>query len=378
MHNNILSNHLLHVVTFWCDTGGRPIKNPTHLDSNDRSDGQGRACERQLKQEHAAELPIYSFESIVLATNNFDINNKLGQGGFGSGRLNDGREVAAKRLASSSSQGLVELKNEVILISRLQHRNLVRLIGWCVEREEQILLYEYLPNKSLDTILFEEAKLNWSQRFTIILGVAKGLLYLHKESSLRIIHRDLKVSNILLDDKMNPKISDFGLAKMFEGTQDLVNTRRIVGTLGYMSPEYAMGGAFSEKSDVYSFGVLVMEIVSGRKNNDICLLEDCVNLLSYAWELWCQGRGLDLVDDQLCKFSTAEAMRCIQVSLLCVQDQATDRPDMATVVFMLSGESELPQPKRLAFAFRSIEVQPKQSSTLSTNSMTNSTLGQGR
>ncbi|KAI4371678.1 hypothetical protein MLD38_010004 [Melastoma candidum] len=135
--------------------GGRPIKNPTHLDSNDRSDGQGRACERQLKQEHAAELPIYSFESIVLATNNFDINNKLGQGGFGSGRLNDGREVAAKRLASSSSQGLVELKNEVILISRLQHRNLVRLIGWCVEREEQILLYEYLPNKSLDTILFD-------------------------------------------------------------------------------------------------------------------------------------------------------------------------------------------------------------------------------
>ncbi|KAI6683932.1 hypothetical protein NL676_029845 [Syzygium grande] len=201
----------------------------------------------QMKEDDASKLVVYDFDSIRLATDNFDVKSKLGQGGFGpvyKGKLNDGKEIAAKRLSSNSGQGIAEFKNEILLISKLQHRNLVRLLGCCTEGEEKILVYEYLPNKSLDAFLFdskEKKKLSWSIRFRIIQGVARGLLYLHRDSCLRVIHRDLKVSNILLDENMNPKISDFGLARMFEGTQVLVNTHKVVGTLGYMSPEYAMG-----------------------------------------------------------------------------------------------------------------------------------------
>ncbi|KAI6704456.1 hypothetical protein NL676_007418 [Syzygium grande] len=221
------------------------------------------------------KMTIPRLFSIRLATNNFDAKNKLGQGGFGpvyKGKLNDGKEIAAKRLLSSSGQGIAEFKNEILLISKLQHRNLVRLLGCCTEGEEKILVYEYLPNKSLDAFLFdskEKGKLSWSARFCIIQGVARGLLYLHCDSCLKVIHRDLKVSNILLDEKMNPKISDFGLARLFEDTQVLVNTHKVVGTLGYMSPEYAMGGTFSEKSDVYSFGVLLLEIISSKKSTSL-------------------------------------------------------------------------------------------------------------
>ncbi|KAK3438296.1 hypothetical protein EUGRSUZ_C02906 [Eucalyptus grandis] len=194
------------------------------------------AWKDQMKEDDTSKLVVYDFDSIRLATDNFNVKNKLGQGGFGpvyKGKLNDGKEIATKRLSSSSSQGIAEFKNEILLISKLQHRNLVRLLGCCIEGEEKILVYEYLPNKSLDTFLFdskEKAKLSWSVRFHIIQGVARGLLYLHRDSCLRVIHRDLKVSNILLDEKMNPKISDFGLSRMFEGTQVLVNTHKIVGT----------------------------------------------------------------------------------------------------------------------------------------------------
>ncbi|KAK3431841.1 hypothetical protein EUGRSUZ_E03757 [Eucalyptus grandis] len=195
------------------------------------------AWKDQMKEDDTSNLVVYDFDSIRLATDNFNVKNKLGQGGFGpvyKGKLNDGKEIAAKRLSSSSGQGIAEFKNEILLISKLQHRNLVRLLGCCIEGEEKILVYEYLPNKSLDTFLFdskEKAKLSWSVRFHIIQGVARGLLYLHHDSCLRVIHRDLKVSNILLDEKMNPKISDFGLSRMFEGTQVLVNTHKVVGTL---------------------------------------------------------------------------------------------------------------------------------------------------
>ncbi|XP_039169024.1 G-type lectin S-receptor-like serine/threonine-protein kinase At1g61490 isoform X2 [Eucalyptus grandis] len=213
-----------------------------------------------------------------------------------------------------------------------------------------------------------------------ILGIARGLLYLHRDSCLRVIHRDLKVSNILLDEKMNLKISDFGLARMFEGTQVLVNTQKIVGTLGYMSPEYAMGGIFSERSDVYSFGVLLLEIVSGKKNTSL-YDQGYLNLLSYAWQLWSDGKALDLMDVAMVVSSPLEITRCIHVGLLCVQDHATDRPNMSNVVLMLSGESDLPQPRQPMFTFQSEmpnrSIPSQQESIWSVNTITN-TMVEGR
>ncbi|XP_052211256.1 G-type lectin S-receptor-like serine/threonine-protein kinase At1g67520 isoform X2 [Diospyros lotus] len=194
------------------------------------------------------DLKLLSFASILEATNNFSEENKLGQGGFGpvyKGKLREGREIAIKRLARMSGQGLVELKNELILISKLQHRNLVRVLGCCIHGEEKMLIYEYLPNKSLDFFLFDPSKrelLDWKKRLDIIDGVAQGLLYLHKYSRMRVIHRDLKASNVLLDETMNPKISDFGMAKIFKQNEFEAITNRVVGTYGYMSPEYAMEG----------------------------------------------------------------------------------------------------------------------------------------
>ncbi|GKV19177.1 hypothetical protein SLEP1_g29469 [Rubroshorea leprosula] len=308
------------------------------------------------------ELPLFDFDSIVVATNNFRMANKLGQGGYGpvyKGKLHDGTDVAVKRLSSSSGQGIEEFKNEVRLISKLQHRNLVRLIGCCVEREERLLIYEFLVNKSLDNFLFDpsptkRAELSWAERFNIVHGIARGLLYLHRDSSLRVIHRDLKVSNILLDEKMNPKISDFGLARIFEGTQYLAKTHKVVGTLGYMSPEYGLAGIFSEKSDVFSFGVLLLEIVSGKKVTRFLYNDEYLSLLAHAWQLWNKGKELDLIDEALAdSFSSTEVKRCIQVALLCVQDRAENRPTMAAVISMLSSETELLQPKEPTFTFHS-------------------------
>ncbi|KAL0788494.1 hypothetical protein Bca101_004740 [Brassica carinata] len=237
------------------------------------------------------------YRTIQAATNYYSEDNKIGQGGFGEvykGIFSNGTKVAVKRLSKSSKKGDTEFKNEVLVVAKLQHRNLVRLLGFSLEGEERILVYEYVPY-----FLFDPAKrghLDWNQRYNIIEGGARGILYLHQNSKLTIIHRDLKASNVLLDENMNPKIADFGMARIFGLDQTQENTSRIVGTYGYLSPEYAMCGQFSMKSDVYSFGVLVLEIISGRKNNSFHEMDDSNDLVTYAWKLWNYGTALDLVD----------------------------------------------------------------------------------
>ncbi|KAJ6847148.1 receptor-like serine/threonine-protein kinase SD1-8 [Iris pallida] len=305
------------------------------------------------------ELPLFDLTTIVAATDNFSASNKLGEGGFGPvfmGTLEDGQQIAVKRLAKTSAQGRTEFMNEMELIAKLQHRNLVRLLGCCVHGEEKMLLYEYMPNKSLDVFLFDRTKcalLDWQTRYEVIMGIARGLLYLHQDSRFRIIHRDLKASNILLDKEMNPKISDFGIARIFGEDETQVNTRKVVGTYGYMSPEYAMDGVFSVKSDVFSFGVLVLEIISGKKNRGVFFANTDLNLLGHAWSLWKEGTSLDLIDESVSpRYSVNEALRCIKVGLLCVQEQPEDRPTMSSVVLMLGSASALlPEPKQPGFGF---------------------------
>ncbi|XP_031281337.1 G-type lectin S-receptor-like serine/threonine-protein kinase At4g27290 [Pistacia vera] len=312
---------------------------------------------RQDDPKDDLELPLFELDTISNATENFSINNKLGEGGFGpvyKGTLVDGQEIAVKRLSKISGQGLNEFTNEVILIAKLQHRNLVKLLGCCIEGDEKMLIYEFMPNNSLDSFIFDQTKstvLDWSKRFQIICGIARGLLYLHQDSRLRIIHRDLKASNVLLDHEMNPKISDFGLARTFGGDETEGNTKRVVGTYGYMAPEYATDGLFSVKSDVFSFGILMLEIVSGSKNRGFYHPDDNHNLIGHAWKLWNEDKQLELIDsvlgDQSCNLS--EAIRCIHISLLCVQQYPEDRPNMSSVVVMLGSENELPQPKQPGF-----------------------------
>ncbi|XP_073108418.1 cysteine-rich receptor-like protein kinase 6 isoform X3 [Elaeis guineensis] len=310
-----------------------------------------------LEEITSVESLLLDISTLRVATANFSEENKLGEGGFGAvykGLLPDGQEIAVKRLSTSSSQGLTELRNELVLVAKLQHRNLVRVMGVCLEEQEKLLVYEYVPNRSLDTILFDPEKrkqLNWRQRNKIIGGIARGLLYLHEESQLKIIHRDLKASNILLDADLNPKISDFGLARLFGGDQTQGITSRVVGTFGYMAPEYAMHGQFSVKSDVYSFGVLVLEIVTGRKNSDFSSSEYAEDTVNHVWERWVKGTIFEILDPPLgTHCPRSEMLRCVHIGLLCVQENPSDRPNMLQVVVMLNSNSvSLQAPSRPAF-----------------------------
>ncbi|KAI5060866.1 hypothetical protein GOP47_0023371 [Adiantum capillus-veneris] len=284
---------------------------------------------------------VFSLEELKKATAQFHPSNKLGEGGFGivyKGTLLDGEQVAIKKLSIGSQQGKQEFLNEVNLITSVQHKNLTRLLGCCVENSERILVYEYLHNKSLDTFLFGEARdsrtLNWSTRYGIVVGVSKGLAYLHEESHVRIIHRDIKPSNILLDDQLNPVIADFGLARLVHNNATHINTR-VAGTVGYLAPEYAMRGDLSEKVDVFSFGLVSLEILTGKQNFHS-------SLLTWVWEKYSHKRTLDLVDEKLgIVFFPEQVVRLVHIALLCMQENPKQRPAMSMVTLWLSGMSDI-------------------------------------
>ncbi|XP_044488838.1 cysteine-rich receptor-like protein kinase 19 [Mangifera indica] len=303
-------------------------------------------------------LTAYTLAEIEAATNGFSIENKLGQGGYGpvyKGILPNGEVIAAKKLSKTSTQGFEEFKNEVMLTAKLQHLNLVRVLGFCIDKEEQILIYEYMQNKSLDFYLFDPIRrlsLDWKKRVHIIEGIIQGLLYLQEYSRLTIIHRDLKVSNVLLDKKMNSKISDFGMARIFAKDDLEANTSRIVGTIGYVPPEYALRGTYSTKSDVYSFGVLLLQIISGKRISLLYGPNENLSLLDYAYELWNHGKAMEFMDETLDDTSlSCKLTRCLHIALLCVQENPMDRPSMPEVFSMLKTEmSNMMIPKKPAFS----------------------------
>lgn len=323
-----------------------------------------RQAAKLLQPNSTSSDDITSIDSLLIhlstlqvATDDFGEHKRLGEGGFGvvyKGDLPGGQEIAVKRLSQTSRQGIQELRTELLLVAKLNHKNLVRLVGVCLEEREKILVYEYMPNRSLDNFIFDAVKvkeLDWSKRFKIINGITRGLQYLHEDSHLKIVHRDLKASNILLDSDYNPKISDFGLAKIFGGDQSHIFTHRIAGTYGYMSPEYAMRGQYSTKSDVFSLGVLILEIVTGRRNSGFYEADQDVDLINVTWEHWTRENAMELIDTSLrncCPID--QSLKCIHIGLLCVQQKPADRPSMSAVNLMLtSNDVHLPSPSRPAF-----------------------------
>ncbi|EOY27897.1 Receptor-like kinase in flowers 1, putative [Theobroma cacao] len=291
----------------------------------------------------------FTLKQIKAATNNFDSVNKIGEGGFGpvyKGQLADGTIIAVKQLSSKSSQGNREFLNEMGIFSCLQHPNLVKLYGCCIEGNQLLLVYEYMENNSLSRALFgpEYSRINleWPTRHKICVGIARGLAFLHEESRLKIVHRDIKATNVLLDRDLNPKISDFGLAKLHEEEKTHISTR-IAGTIGYIAPEYALWGYLTYKADVYSFGIVALEIVSGKHNMNYGPDDKHTCLLDWACHLQQSGKLLELVDNQLgSEYNKSEAEGMIKVALLCTNASPSLRPTMSQVVEMLEGTIAIP------------------------------------
>ncbi|XWS15723.1 hypothetical protein CRYUN_Cryun34aG0026400 [Craigia yunnanensis] len=289
----------------------------------------------------------FSYNQIRAATDDFHSSNKIGRGGFGTvykGVLKDGTEVAVKTLSAQSKQGVREFLTEINTISNVKHPNLVELIGCCVQGTNRILVYEYVENKSLDKVLLDQRstniKLDWSKRAAICMGIARGLAFLHEELVPHIVHRDIKSSNMLLDKDCNPKIGDFGLAKLFPDNITHISTR-IAGTTGYLAPEYAMGGQLTMKADVYSFGVLVLEIISGRSSSKANWGGMDKFLLEWAWQLYEEGKLLELVDPELGEFPEEEVLRYMKVAFFCTQSAGNRRPLMSQVIEMLGRKIKL-------------------------------------
>ncbi|KAL2986715.1 hypothetical protein AAZX31_12G223200 [Glycine max] len=301
-------------------------------------------------QDLNLQTSLFTMHQIKVATNNFDISNKIGEGGFGpvyKGILSNGTIIAVKMLSSRSKQGNREFINEIGLISALQHPCLVKLYGCCVEGDQLLLVYEYMENNSLAQALFgsgeSRLKLDWPTRHKICLGIARGLAFLHEESRLKIVHRDIKATNVLLDKDLNPKISDFGLAKLDEEDNTHISTR-IAGTYGYMAPEYAMHGYLTDKADVYSFGVVALEIVSGKSNTIHRPKQEALHLLDWAHLLKEKGNLMELVDRRLgSNLNENEVMMMIKVALLCTNATSNLRPTMSSVLSILEGRTMIPE-----------------------------------
>ncbi|KAK7324400.1 hypothetical protein VNO77_27936 [Canavalia gladiata] len=290
-------------------------------------------------------VKLYTYKQLRNATEDFSLANKIGEGGFGSvykGRLKDGKYAAIKVLSAESRQGVKEFLTEINAISEIEHENLVKLYGCCVEKNNRILVYNYLENNSLAQTLLggghSSMYFDWRTRYKICIGVARGLAFLHEEVRPHIVHRDIKASNILLDKDLTPKISDFGLAKLFTENMTHASTR-VAGTIGYLAPEYAIGGKLTRKADIYSFGVLLVEIVSGRCNTNSQLPIEEQFLLERTWDLYERKELVGLVDTSLNgEFDAEQACMILKIGLLCTQESPKLRPSMSSVVKMLTGK----------------------------------------
>ncbi|KAH9748611.1 protein kinase domain-containing protein [Citrus sinensis] len=299
-----------------------------------------KSAERELLRN----VNHFSYTELRSATDDFHLSNKIGRGGFG---------TVYKPLSAESKQGVREFITEIMTLSNVRHPNLVELIGCCVQGTRRILVYEYVENNSLDRVLLGELnqtniKLNWEKRSDICVGIAKGLAFLHEELVPHIVHRDIKASNILLDQEFNPKIGDFGLAKLFPDNITHITTR-IAGTTGYLAPEYVLGGQLTMKADVYSFGVLVLEIISGRNSGKAMWGQMNKFLLEWAWQLHQEEKPLELVDPELGEYPPNEIIRYMKVAFFCTQAAASRRPQMNQVIKMLTknirlNEEELTAP----------------------------------
>ncbi|KAM7531975.1 hypothetical protein LguiB_035385 [Lonicera macranthoides] len=305
--------------------------------------------ETQTDEITTNNVRLFSYNSLRSATGNFHPSSRIGGGGFGvvyRGVLRDGTCVAIKALSAESKQGTGEFLTEINVISNIRHPNLVQLIGCCVEGSNRILVYEYMENNSLASALLasgsksKRVHLDWPKRAVICVGTASGLAFLHGEADPHIVHRDIKASNILLDENFHPKIGDFGLAKLFPDNVTHVSTR-VAGTVGYLAPEYALLGQLTKKADVYSFGVLILEIISGRSSSKAAFGEDLLVLVEWTWKLREEERLLEIVDPELTEYPEHEVMRFIKVALFCTQSASYQRPPMKQVLEMLSKEVNL-------------------------------------
>ncbi|XP_010262824.1 PREDICTED: putative serine/threonine-protein kinase [Nelumbo nucifera] len=316
--------------------------------------GAFKSCKRknvhsptQTEEIVASNVRLFSYKSLLSATGSFHPSNRVGGGGFGivyKGVLRDGTQVAVKSLSAESKQGIREFLTEIDMISNVKHPNLVQLIGCCIEGTNRMLVYVYMENNSLAHILLgsksKHVLLDWPTRAAICVGTAHGLAFLHEEAKPHIVHRDIKASNILLDKNFQPKIGDFGLAKLFPDNITHLSTQ-VAGTEGYLAPEYALLGQLTKKADIYSFGVLILEIVSGRSNSKAAFGEDLKVLVEWTWKLKEEGRLLDIVDPELLEYPEDEVARYIKVALFCTQAPPQQRPSMKRVLEMLSGEVDL-------------------------------------